>query len=321
MRMALGIALDRTIAPVIGRDGLLGCLSLIGPVGTWASDDALLASRGAAACAIVLAREFASIAARREIELNVLDEVLDGALRNEATLLQQARRLGQDLESPQRLVVIDLGAVDPEPIRSQIAAAVAKVDQHLLWRIRVGSLEVVLPAEVDPEGAVAAIVKHLGLTTVAAGAGAAHTGLSGLQRSRNEAQQALTIQRRLSISPMVARYADLGIFRLLFAAESLAEFDQFHDETLGVLDQYDVEHRSDLVDTLRAFFSANGSPKDAAQRLGVHRNTVLYRLERIGNLTGYDLSDADTRLRLQLALSINTIKGSAAGKRSAPLTA
>ena len=79
---------------MIGRDGLLGCLSLIGPTSAWSGDDGLLTSRGAAACAIVLAREFASIAARREIELNVLDEVLDGALRNESTLLQQGGGLG-----------------------------------------------------------------------------------------------------------------------------------------------------------------------------------------------------------------------------------
>jgi purine catabolism regulator len=73
---------------------------------------------------------------------------------------------------------------------------------------------------------------------------------------------------------------------------------------------YDEQHRADLVETLRAYFDANASPKDAAERLGVHRNTVLYRLDRIANLTGYDLGDSETRLRLQLALAMHTIKRS-----------
>ena len=38
----------------------------------------------------------------------------------------------------------------------------------------------------------------------------------------------------------------------------------------------------------------------------VHRNTVLYRLDRIGEITGFDLDDSDIRLRLQIALRIHT---------------
>jgi purine catabolism regulator len=324
MHLALGTSLDRTIAPVIGREGLLGCLSLIGPGGSWSGDDALLASRGAAACAIVLAREFASIAARREIELNVLDEVLDGALRNETTLLQQARRLGHDLERPHRLLVVDLvNAADSGAVRPLVSAALERFDDELLWRIRDRFLEIVLPDLIEPDQVVATLQANLGDERVRAGLGSRHAGLAGLQRSRDEARQALMIQSRLGISAAVAHFGDLGVFRLLFAAESLPEFNDLHDETLGALVAYDQEHNADLVQTLRAWFDGKGSPKVASERLGVHRNTVLYRLERIAAMTGYDLADAETRLRLQLALSINTIKGSPAsgdglrGNRSA----
>ena len=51
--------------------------------------------------------------------------------------------------------------------------------------------------------------------------------------------------------------------------------------------------------------SANLLPKEAAERLGVHRNTVLYRLDRIVEITGQDLAAADVRLRLQLALHVH----------------
>jgi PucR family transcriptional regulator, purine catabolism regulatory protein len=321
MRLALGLALDRTLAPVIGRDGLLGCLSLIGPAGSWSSDDAMLASRGAAACAIVLAREYASIAARREIELNVLDEVLDGALRNETTLLQQARRLGHDFAEPHRLMVIDLNHEDPEILRPAISAALGQIDSQLLWRLADGTLEVVLSAEQDPEAVAHSLRGQVQSFGRSAGVGSMHPGLGGLQRSRHEARQALTIQSRLGIDSTVARFSDLGVYRLLFAAETLPEFDAFHSEILGPLIDHDRDHRADLVETLRAFFDANCSPKDAARRLGVHRNTVLYRLERVKVLTGYDLNDAETRLRLQLALYMNTIRSSRSARRSTVVAA
>jgi len=319
MHLALGPELDRTIAPVIGRDGLLGCLSLVGPAGVWSGDDALLASRGAAACAIVLARELASVAARREVELNVLDEVLDGALRNEATLLQQARRLGHDLQHAHRMMVIDLDDGDPETLRAAITAALDTVVGRSLWRMAGSTVEVVLSPNADPGVIVRMLREHLGLPGIVAGAGLTRPGLAGLQRSRHEARQALTIQRRLGMGSDVACFSELGAYQLLFAAEHLPEFGSFHDETLGQLVAYDEANRSGLVETLRAWFDANSSPKEAARRMGVHRNTVLYRLERIRNLTGYDLDDADTRFRLQLALCMNTIRMSQAG--SAPQSA
>jgi PucR family transcriptional regulator, purine catabolism regulatory protein len=316
MHLALGPELDRTIAPVIGRDGLLGCLSLIGPAGAWSGDDALLASRGAAACAIVLARELASVAARREIELNVLDEVLDGALRNEATLLQQARRLGHDLEQPHRLMVIDLIGGDPEPPRAAITAALDDIIGRSLWRMTGSMVEVVLSPNADPGAVVRMLREHLGLPGIVAGAGLTHPGLAGLQRSGHEARQALTIQRRLGMGSDVACFSELGAYQLLFAAEHLPEFDAFHDEMLGQLVTYDEANQSGLVETLRAWLDANSSPKEAARRMGVHRNTVLYRLERIRAVTGYDLDDADTRFRLQLALNMNTIRSSQSGMKA-----
>lgn len=317
MHLAMGVELDRTVAPVIGRDGLLGCLSLVGPVGAWSNDDAMLASRGAAACAIVLAREFASIAARREIELNVLDEVLDGALRNEETLLQQARRLGHDLLEPHTILVAQLEGADPDSLRERIREAIAYVQANALWRIKDDAIELVLGESQQPDQMIETIRRHIPLIPIHAALGTFQPGLIGLQRSRQEARQALTIQRRLGIAPSFASFADLGVFRLLFAAESLPEFAEFHDHTLGVLIGHDAVHHSDFVATLRAFFASNCGPKEAALRMGVHRNTILYRLGRIAILTGYDLDDADVRLRLQLALSINTITGSRTTDRSA----
>jgi len=212
-------------------------------------------------------------------------------------------------------MVIDLEHEDAESLRAAITAALDAVVGRPLWRMTGDVVGLVLPPMSDPGAVVAALRRDLAVPGIAAGAGLPHPGLTGLRRSRHEARQALTIQRRLGIGAEVACFSELGAYQLLFAAEHLPEFAAFHDEMLGPLVAYDEQNRSGLIDTLRAWLEANSSPKEAARRMGVHRNTVLYRLERIRTVTGYDLDDADTRFRLQLALNMNTIRTSRPGAK------
>src|SRR5215203_2709935 len=65
---------------------------------------------------------------------------------------------------------------------------------------------------------------------------------------------------------------------------------------------YDQERRSDLVRTLRVYFAAGANASEAADRLFLHRNSILYRLARIAELTGLDSKDPRVRLALELGL-------------------
>ena len=318
----------RIVAPVIGRDGLLGSLSSIVAKGEATPEDALVTSQGAAACAVVLAREQAAQSARREVELHVLDEVLDGALRSETTLLQQAKRLGHDLLAPHVALVARLDHVGP--VRAQgpqdrwatlsevVARAGSPRGGRALWRVRQNSAEIVWPVDGSAQaateaGRIARLI-HDDLTAllpagggaVSLGVGTPRDGLAGIRRSHQEARQALSLGRRVAGPGHLTRFADLGVFRLIFAAEGLPELASLHDETLAPLLAYDREHNAELIRTLDAFFAARCSPKEAAGLLHVHRNTILYRLDRVREITGYDLEDAALRLRLQLALHVHT---------------
>lgn len=315
----------RVLAPISGRDGLLGSLSLFVPRGAETVEDGLIASRGAAACAVTLAREQAAASARREIELNVLDEILDGALRSEVSLLQQTKRLGHDLTQPHFALVARLDPAPGTPVRTRegrwelleeaLSQAALKQAAHILWRVRNNSAEAVWPApdgtslgalgadvRADLTAGVAASAPH---ELVSVGVGRARAGLTGIRQSHQEARQALTLGRRLRGPGHVTTFDELGVYRLIFAAEGLPELRTFHDEALSALIAYDEDHGAELIRTLDAYFAANGSPKEAASLLHVHRNTVLYRLDRIAAITGLDLAAADVRLRLHLALSIH----------------
>jgi DNA-binding PucR family transcriptional regulator len=65
---------------------------------------------------------------------------------------------------------------------------------------------------------------------------------------------------------------------------------------------YDRERGSDLIRTLQVYLATGANASEAADRLFLHRNSLLYRLVRIGELTGLDLKDPRARLALQLGL-------------------
>jgi purine catabolism regulator len=307
----------RVVAPIIGRDGLLGGLSLIVPAPRGQSVDGILASRGAAACAVVLAREQAAATARREIELNVLDEILDGALRSEVTLLQQAKRLGHDLAQPHVAIIARIDQTSVARARDDrwalLEETLGRRGARILWRLRNNNAEIIWPVATAAAAEDAANELHEEITQALPGLGSqglavsisvgrVQQGLAGIRVSYQEAKQALSLGRRLHGPGRVTRFDELGVYRVIFAAEGLKELEEFHQENLSSLLAYDREHGGELLRTLEAFFQACCSPKEAAAILNVHRNTILYRLERIRDITALDLDDADVRLRLHLAL-------------------
>ena len=309
----------RVVAPILGREGYLGLLSLLIGNQEASQEERALASRGAAASAIVLGREQAAAVARQELELNVLDEILDGALRSEISLIQQARRLGHSLDQPHSALVARFDApggtlprASLDAMRTAVEAVLIKLDVSALWRIRHNNIEVVWNPDQVAQGVDFPGVFQQELARqsrsgtggmVSLGVGALHAGTAGIRQSHQEAKQALTMSRRLYGLGQVTQFEDLGIYRLLFAARDLPELRSFHDDALTTLIDYDRQHGAELLRTLGAFFAGRCGPKETASILGVHRNTVLYRLERIRELTGFDLDDADVRLRLQLAYS------------------
>src|SRR5439155_494051 len=73
---------------------------------------------------------------------------------------------------------------------------------------------------------------------------------------------------------------------------------RFYAETVEPLVAYDEQYETDLVGTLEAFLEADGNVAGTAQRLFTHRHTIYYRLERVRELSGHDVSSSDGRDKL-----------------------
>ncbi len=139
---------------------------------------------------------------------------------------------------------------------------------------------------------------------VRAGIGGYHAGLHGISRSYLEAQQALEAGRKLRPDALVHGHDEVIPHLVLAQSPHLAE--RFVTHTLGRLTDPKVRNRDQLLETLEAYL-AKGSVKEAASTLGLHRHTVLYRLEKLKELLGDDLEVPAKRLRLQLALDLQKL--------------
>jgi sugar diacid utilization regulator len=106
-------------------------------------------------------------------------------------------------------------------------------------------------------------------------------------------------------------FEQTGAYRLLLSAmsENPAELQRFYSETVEPLVAYDEQYETDLVRTLETFLEADGNVKSTAQRLFTHRHTIYYRLERVRELSGLDVSSSDGREKLSLGLKSMRVLG------------
>jgi DNA-binding PucR family transcriptional regulator len=106
-------------------------------------------------------------------------------------------------------------------------------------------------------------------------------------------------------------FEQTGAYRLLLSTmtENPAELQRFYAETVEPLLTYDDQYETELVRTLATFLEADGNVAGTAQRLFTHRHTIYYRLERVRELSGLDVSSSDGREKLSLGLKAMRVLG------------
>jgi purine catabolism regulator len=82
---------------------------------------------------------------------------------------------------------------------------------------------------------------------------------------------------------------------------------EFYEKTLKELAQPLDQDKIGLLDTLNLYFKNNGNIAETAKQLFVHRNTVIYRLQKCEDILGENLKDPDVAFELRLALLIQTL--------------
>lgn len=136
-------------------------------------------------------------------------------------------------------------------------------------------------------------------------------GVESLSDARDQAMFIADLQRRGVLSRRVVAFDDIGRighFRFVHALLADQELAVFARAALGDLPRDD--RRRTLRTTLLAFLDAGGSQALTAERLGIHRNTLAYRLRRIAELAGRDPADPEHRLAMHIAALLDALTAS-----------
>ncbi|MDX2160754.1 MAG: helix-turn-helix domain-containing protein [bacterium] len=302
---------------------IAGYLSLVDGKEALDDFDRLVVAYGADVCAIELAKSRAIAFAVEQARGDWVQMWLSGTPADDDLMATRAQQAGFDantlyLVSVYRAMTdsgttLPLEAMIPlvrdDMLRRQISGAVGQYVDVIVALYPLESMDATrrVRTAIDEMRAMLASRTPSGL--VAAGISRPVCGLAALREAYREAKDAVSIAHELGESEQTTFYGDLKLFQFLLALKerNLDQMRRFYQETLGPLVEHDERKQGDLIRTLNGLFRANGNLAEAAKQLDVHRNTLVYRLERISELTGLDLDDADNRLILNLALKVQRV--------------
>ncbi|WP_214364565.1 helix-turn-helix domain-containing protein [Pseudonocardia sp. H11422] len=290
----------RLIAVANPRDDVLGVLALVDPAGRAGEAELIALEHGATVLAMELARLRSLAETELRLRRDVVEELLVGT--DDGGALARAQALGYDLERPYRVLVVEGDRAAPDDgLLHAVRRAARDLGIGSLLVPRGAAVVVLSDAEVAWERFRARIVTELGSGHCRIGVGGRSEHPTNLPRSYREARLALKLHRAARGGDRAVEYDELGVYQLLAEVEDTAGIERYTRRWLGALLDYDARKRSQLVATLTRFLETGGAYDATAQSLAVGRSTLRYRLQRIRDISGHDLTDAATRFELQLA--------------------
>lgn len=148
------------------------------------------------------------------------------------------------------------------------------------------------------------IESNLNGITIYAGIGGISSNLMDLHHYFNQAMEALRLTNKSPSHKKICHFNDFVVHQFLEENVSPIEMRKFFESALGSLYKYDKENDTDFIHTLQVWIENNFNIAKTSRQLYTHRNTVLYRMDKISNILNSDLKDANELLKYQLALKI-----------------
>lgn len=311
--------LVRIVTPISVGGVARGYISLVDINQTLDALDHLIAEQGSLVCAIEMARAKAVREAEKRLKGDLLTALLEENITpRDANLWVQS--MGLSLDQAHVAIRFAWDAPSPPSMR-RLETLVNGVVTRRGYKVLVEALgsEIVCVCQVNPSSnrpeeslSLASSVSDIALKEfpeipMRCGIGLPALDLSYWRDSFRQAGQALEMASRLQTrSPLY--FPDLSVYRLLLQLEHHPDLQTFKEEILGKLLRY--EGGGDLIRTMEVYFDHNGNFSQAAEALFIHRNTLIYRMERISEISGLDLDNTETRLAVQLALRIHRMMSS-----------
>jgi hypothetical protein len=257
------------------------------------------------------------------------DLIEDALLRgNERASSALAARLGYEQDGPAMVLVVRLRLPPAgydhrwDGVRRRVMSA---VQDEFPGGIRglAGLIGEEIVAIVRPEAAEACERRILSRATAGApdvqvtiGVSDVCASVGRLQEAHRQARQAVALAE--GIPQHVLRFADLGLYRLLFDADHANRIDEHIERWLGPLLRYDRAQHTRLVETLARYLTGTSRKEEVALDLSIHVSTLKYRLRRIREILTFDFMHPEARFNVELALRLAQIREDLFADRPAP---
>lgn len=318
-RPDLGMDIARVAMPVYHHESLLGFIWLLASDGPVTDEHREAISEAARAAAMIMHREYllGTLSRDRAVELSrdlladqiavrrrAADQLIAENLFASDPALAMVVLLQRDgpLTDEDRLA-LDAGTAFGRKQRDQRRALTVERPDHAVL--------ILTPGADDPRtlSALGLAVRNQVLTETADGAtcrvgiGSAVRALTDVMESYSEAMRAAQIAMNVGVLGDVVQYSELGVYGLLAELPAGRLADLMHPKVRELA----CSGRSGdvpLVQTIEAFLDNAGDVKQTSDQLLIHRTSLYYRLKRIEELTGLNLSVGEDRLLLHLSLKI-----------------
>ncbi|MBE0635428.1 helix-turn-helix domain-containing protein, partial [Candidatus Bipolaricaulota bacterium] len=274
-----------------------------------------------------------------QVEQQFRNEILEGLLSeqasSQATALQLSESLGHRLDPPFAILLVGSDVPSRRLLASRERRQQSNVDTslHLAQRYirsyrdglsfwRRGPLLIVfypLSARELPEAreVIAAMLREVceriekenAPYTVSSGISRQAGAIEKFRQAYEEARQSFEIGRALAgdKNSAVTHYDDLGLLRFAQVSESSEGIRNYCMDMLGPLLEHDGNSTAPLLDTLRVFLECNQNHAEAARMLGIHYNSLRYRLKKIRELIGDIFKEPTKRLAIEVALHLHPL--------------
>jgi purine catabolism regulator len=137
------------------------------------------------------------------------------------------------------------------------------------------------------------------------GIGSQYKTLASLHRSFFEAQEVMRLMQRFNKdSRSIAHFEDYSVYHFLDSNIKPTEMETFFNKVLGGIHEHDQTMNTRFMSTLEYYFMYNQNVTEAAKAMFIHRNTFIYRIDKIKDLLNIDLKNSDELFEIQLALNL-----------------
>ncbi len=314
-RPEVGLTMQRIVAPIIVAKSVIGYMWIIADDRELTMLDEMAIGQAATVAALLMYKERAVQETQLKMRGDFFNILLDAESVSSAWLESQAAMLDFPLNWNYQIMLLSVWQSttdDLTALMNAVDGALKGMARALVFT-RDQKIVVVLQTRQEPDGRTIAeaLLKRLNQPSdqILIGVGNPVYKVGDVASSYEQAIDAVEIAGTLGITEGVTVFEDLGLLHWLQQIPVDALSLNRYYRAIVNLDGHDREQNKQLLLTLEMYLETGGVIKDASERLFVHRNTLIYRLERVEELTGIDLRNKEHQLNLSVALKTFRLRG------------